>query len=69
MKTEDHIIELESRLAFQEHSINELNDVITRQQGQIDTLMASVQVLNNKLKEMADTGASSITVDEKPPHY
>ena len=69
MKTEDQIIELESRLAFQEHTINELNEVITRQQGQIDTLMASVQVLNNKLKELAETGPTTAVVDEKPPHY
>ena len=69
MNTEDQIIELESRLAFQEHSINELNDIITRQQRQIDTLMASIQILNNKLKELAETGPSTAPVDEKPPHY
>lgn len=69
MKTEEQIVELESRLAFQEHSINELNEIVTRQQGQLDTLLASVQLLNKKLKEVAEVGSGITGGNDKPPHY
>ncbi len=73
MNIEDkQIIELESRLAFQEHSLVELNEIVTDQQGQIDRLLAAVEVLDARLSLMATEGAGeteSSPEDEKPPHY
>ena len=69
MNTEEQIIELESRLAFQEHTIAELNDVVTAQQQQLDNVYAMVQMLNKKLQELADSGAQGAPLNEKPPHY
>ena len=66
------IIELESRLAFQEHSLVELNEIVTDQQGQIDRLLAAVELLDARLSLMATEGAgetASRLEDEKPPHY
>ncbi len=66
------IIELESRLAFQEHSLVELNEIVTDQQGQIDRLLAAVELLDARLSLMATERSGeteSRPEDEKPPHY
>ncbi len=72
MKTDKQIIELESRLAFQENSIVELNEIITDQQRQLDRLMATVEMLDSRLNRLA-TDVTGETVskpeDEIPPHY
>lgn len=72
MKTEEQIIELESRLAFQELSISELNEIITQQQAQLDKLYATVHMLDHKMREMAESSSNeggSSPQDERPPHY
>ncbi len=71
MKNDDRIVELESRLAFQEHSLNELNEVVTAQQEQIDALRSALQLLESRLSLLvAQTGEPSAKPeDEIPPHY
>ncbi len=72
MKTDEQIIELESRLAFQENSIVELNEIITDQQRQLDRLVTTVAMLDSRLSLLA-VDAVGETVpkpeDEIPPHY
>lgn len=43
------IIELESRLAFQDDTIEELNGVIISQQHQIDRLESSLNIIKKQL--------------------
>jgi SlyX protein len=65
------LTDLQSRLAFQDHTISELNNVITDQQHQIDQLSLRVKLLSDKLEdleEQVETGAST-EQQEKPPHY
>ncbi len=72
MKTDEQIIELESRLAFQENSIVELNEIITDQQHQLDRLVATVEMLDSRLSLLAaDAAAEAVPKpeDEIPPHY
>ncbi len=72
MKTDEQIIELESRLAFQENSIVELNEIITDQQHQLDRLVATVEMLDSRLSLLAaDAAAETVPKpeDEIPPHY
>ena len=47
---QDELIELQSKLAFQEQTLNELNNALVSQQQQIDELRQTVQVLG-KSKE------------------
>ena len=66
---EDRIVDLESKLAFQDETINELNDVITNQQRQLDVLREEIRLLNLRIVSLAE---SSVNPDEKeppPPHY
>jgi len=66
--TEDLLVDLQTRLAFQDHAISELSDVIASQQRQIDVLERRLKALDDKLitlEESVDTHHDN----EKPPHY
>ncbi len=66
--SEDRLIEIESRIAFQENTIKELNDVVCEQQNKIDELNMTCRQLVDQLKK--SSGISSGTLaDDKPPHY
>lgn len=68
--SEERFIDLESRIAFQEHSLQELNDLVATQQKQLYDLEQFCQLLLKKVNDMpgAVSGSSSAT-EEKPPHY
>ena len=62
--------EMEERLAHLERTVEELNVVVTRQQGEIDVLTRRVQMLMKREAEReADGGGGVILGDERPPHY
>jgi SlyX protein len=58
---------LETRLAFQDETIETLNKTITAQWQQIDALTRHVAILNERLQE-AETRAPG-AANEPPPHY
>jgi SlyX protein len=58
---------LESRFAYQDQTIEQLNETITAQWKQIDALTRQLAALNERLQE-AETNAPS-PVSERPPHY
>ena len=61
---------MEERLAHLERTVEELNTVVTRQQGEIDVLTRRVQMLMKREAERAaDGGGGVILGDERPPHY
>ncbi|UCH52843.1 MAG: SlyX family protein [Pseudomonadota bacterium] len=66
---QDRIAELEVRLAFQERTIQELNDVVTRQQQTIERLTRDVQVLRAQLQTLAPSLVGSREDEPPPPHY
>jgi SlyX protein len=66
MSVNDHIAELESRIAFQEDAIDKLSEVVARQEKDIERLTRMVQILNTELKE---TNAGPGPEDQPPPHY
>lgn len=66
---EDRVIELESKLAFQEEMINELNEVITDQQKQLDMLREAQVLLNMRLQAMTETSVDTNEKEPPPPHY
>ena len=68
MTDNERITELETRVAFQESTIQELNDVITRQQQQIELLQGAHQKLYARLEEVSQ-GMGDAPVNDVPPHY
>jgi len=66
---ENRFIELETRLSYQDHIIGELNEVVTRQQGQIDKLEASLQRIRQQLSQQQSSGLARPDEEVPPPHY
>jgi SlyX protein len=63
----DRIDVLETRVTFQEVTIETLNNTITSQWHKIDTLTRQVANLSERLQE-AETHTRD-TTNEPPPHY
>ena len=61
------IDELESRLAFQDDTIETLNATVTAQWLKIDALTRQVAALNDRLRETEATMPKPAS--EPPPHY
>jgi len=58
---------LEARLAYQDETIETLNQTITAQWKQIDALMRQMAALNERLEDAA--GQAPGPANERPPHY
>ena len=68
--SEDRLVEIETKLAFQEQTIEDLNDVLYEQQQEIERLGAICDALVKRVKELSEvTPGIDAPVNEKPPHY
>lgn len=64
---EERIVDLESRQAFQDDTIQALNDALVEQQKLIERLQVQIQALAKRQEEVSLFSASQ---DEAPPpHY
>jgi len=63
----DRIDGLESRLAFQDDTIETLNRTVTEQWAKIDALTRQLVVLGERLQEAESQMPRP--VNEPPPHY
>ena len=62
------IVELEIRLEHQEAALNELSDIVAKQQRVIDRLLAEVRHLSSVQAQDAATPGSEAD-EAPPPHY
>jgi SlyX protein len=65
----DDIVDLQTRLAFQDGVLEELNQVITDQQKQIDRLELSLTALKGQLESLQHTQMMRQSDEPPPPHY
>ncbi len=66
----ERLKDIETKIAFQEKTINDLNDVVYEQQKEIEKLGAIVESLLQKDKESAKLSLQiNAPANEKPPHY
>lgn len=68
MELEQRIVELETKIAFQDHVIDDLNSVVIRQQSQIDQLEKTFALFKSHAQAV-QSGDNEIRPHEKPPHY
>ena len=68
MSSDRRIEEVEAKLAHQEVAVSDLNDVIYRQQKQIDELERGYARLLQRLADLAMADADK-PADAPPPHY
>ncbi|MCB1844342.1 MAG: SlyX family protein [Halioglobus sp.] len=67
---EQRIIEIETKLAYQEHMLSELNQALADQQSQLSHLERLSDRLVERLQSMSGAGESGeASNDERPPHY
>ena len=67
---EERLTEIEIKLAYQEKTIKDLNDVICDQQKEIEKLGSICEKLMKIVKEYGLTVPTiDAPADEKPPHY
>ena len=66
--TEQRLTDLEIKASFTEDLLDQLNQVIVRQQEQIDTLVREVSELRQRVPETGAVPFRSLR-DELPPHY
>ena len=66
---DEKLIDIESKLAHQEHTIAVLNEALTDQQSQIAGLELQVRSLTDRVRAMSEALPGDQPQDEKPPHY
>ena len=66
---DESIIDLQSRIAHQEHTIAGLNDALNGQQAQIARLEQQVRALTDRVRALSDSMPAGDAAEERPPHY
>ena len=65
---DDRLTNLEIKASFTEDLLDRLDQVVIRQQRQIDALIAEVLALRSQIQQ-TDAGPARTLRDELPPHY
>lgn len=68
MNTEDRLIELETKMAFQEDLLQDLNDVVARQEQQLEKLWQANKMLKSQL-DSVHSAVGETSSEAPPPHY
>ncbi|AGH37438.1 Protein slyX [Bibersteinia trehalosi USDA-ARS-USMARC-188] len=68
-KLQQYLIELETKVAFQEQTIEELNQALIHQQFALDKLQLQVRNLAEKLQGLSSSNVASRSEETPPPHY
>ncbi|MGB1271114.1 MAG: SlyX family protein [Endozoicomonas sp.] len=63
------LLEMQTQLSFQEDTVAQLNEVVTRQQKDIERLTEAIAQLKKQLDEIAPVERESQEEEPPPPHY
>ena len=69
MDHEAHIVDLETRFTYQEAALQELNDVIVRQQKMLDSLGGQLESVRQQMRAQAQFDVLPTSQEPPPPHY
>lgn len=67
--SEQRFIDIETKLAHQDHTLIELNAAITNQQEIIMTLERLCASMAERIASLSESNAGGSIADERPPHY
>ncbi len=67
--SEERIVELESKLAYQEQMLEELNEVLTDQQARLMRLEQLCRSLVQRMRALGEAVPDGEPEAERPPHY
>ena len=68
MEIEQRLTDLEIKVAYQDKTIEDLSEVIYKQQKQINAFEKDFELLNKQIQSY-QSGDNEIRGHEKPPHY
>jgi SlyX protein len=68
-RMEQRVVDLESRVAFQDDALEQLNRVVHEQQLQIDRLAKELDTVKQQLRALAPTLVAAPDEETPPPHY
>jgi SlyX protein len=67
---EERLVEIETKIAYQEKTIKDLNDALYEQQQEIERLQ---DICNSLVKRVKELSGATLGIDapanERPPHY
>ncbi|WP_408640664.1 SlyX family protein [Salinimonas sediminis] len=63
------IEDLQTKVAFQDHTIDELNEALTSQQYQLEKVQVQLKHVLNKVKAMEPDNLAKLSEETPPPHY
>lgn len=66
---ETRLTDLEIHVMHQEHTIQELNEVVMEQQRMLDSLRLEVQTLKEQMQALDPSLNRLLSEEEPPPHY
>lgn len=66
---EQRLAELETKLAFQEQLLEDLNQALIQQQFDLDKTQRQLRHLAGKLKDLQPSNIASQAEETPPPHY
>ncbi len=66
---EQRLVEIETKMLFQEDTIEQLNQVICKQDEQIRNMQIAMERLAKNLKNLMEMNSDIKMGHEKPPHY
>ena len=66
---DSRVTEFEERLTFQQRTLDDLNEVVLRQQEELEQLRGELKDLRSEVQRAIDLSNADPLPDEKPPHY
>ncbi|OIR19602.1 protein SlyX [mine drainage metagenome] len=66
---EERLINIETKITFQEDLIEELNKTVYQQQQKLERLEAICEALAKQVRSLSDTRNEGMPANERPPHY
>jgi len=67
---EERLVNIETKIAFQEKTIKDLNDVVYEQQQEIERLASLCDALTKRVTEISEFSPGiDAPANERPPHY
>tara|TARA_R110002111_G_scaffold53607_3_gene93110 strand:- start:826 stop:1047 length:222 start_codon:yes stop_codon:yes gene_type:complete len=69
LELDNAIIDLQTKLSFQDELLEDLNQVVTKQQHHIMRLESALEALRVQVKTLQSDPSSTEATEPPPPHY
>ncbi len=68
-RVEERFVEMEMKLAYQDHTVGELNSTILTLVNRVDFLEREVKLLKERLSVAGGSHIRDLSEESPPPHY